>query len=316
MPSSRVFAFSDPYDYQTAVRAANVEVFPSVRGDFHSDLVQIDLNRVWMQGGSESLPAISHVAATPERAAVEFLADVNQPPLRYNGVEVSPGEIIFSSPNKAHRRSVARHSWASMSLTPTDLAAAGRVLADFEIVVPSACRVIRPPPALMARLRRLHQAASKLARNAPDRLAHTEAARSLEEALVHAMIGCLAEGMPVKNSSGGLRHSAIMARFEEFLAANHDRPLYLAEICAALVISERMLWVCCTEQFGMGPLRYFWLRRMHLARRALRRADPTATTVTAVATHHGFWELGRFSVDYRALFGESPSASLRRPAKG
>jgi AraC-like DNA-binding protein len=53
------------------------------------------------------------------------------------------------------------------------------------------------------------------------------------------------------------------------------------------------------------------MRRMHLARRALRAADPTVTT--QIATDYGFWELGRFSVGYRSLFGESPSASLRRP---
>jgi AraC-like DNA-binding protein len=43
-------------------------------------------------------------------------------------------------------------------------------------------------------------------------------------------------------------------------------------------------------------------------------ADPTLRTVTEIVTEHGFWELGRFSVEYRALFGESPSTSLRRPA--
>ena len=53
---------------------------------------------------------------------------------------------------------------------------------------------------------------------------------------------------------------------------------------------------------------------MNLARKALLQADPATATVTGIATDHGFWELGRFSVAYRALFGETPSASLRRPS--
>ena len=63
----------------------------------------------------------------------------------------------------------------------------------------------------------------------------------------------------------------------------------------------------------MAPVRYLWLRRMHLANRALLRADAASATVTAIATEHGFWELGRFSVEYRSLFGEPPSVTLKRP---
>jgi AraC-like DNA-binding protein len=84
-------------------------------------------------------------------------------------------------------------------------------------------------------------------------------------------------------------------------------------LCAATGVSESTLRRCCHEYLGMGPNRYLWLRRMHHARWALLRADPAKATVTAIATDQGFWELGRFSVYYRWLFDESPSATLQRP---
>jgi transcriptional regulator GlxA family with amidase domain len=116
-----------------------------------------------------------------------------------------------------------------------------------------------------------------------------------------------------KRMGSGRRYYAIVARLEEFLEANLDRPLYLAEICPAIGVAERTLRLACEEHLGMGPIRYFSLRRMHTVRCALLRADPSTATVTRIATDHGFWELGRFSVTYRLLFGETPSETLRRP---
>lgn len=107
-------------------------------------------------------------------------------------------------------------------------------------------------------------------------------------------------------------HFQVIARFEDFLEARRYEPVYLAEICTAIGVSERRLRSCCQEYLGMAPIHYLWLRRMHLARSALLGADPAVQTVTEIATAHGFWELGRFSVEYRALFGESPSATLKR----
>jgi AraC-like DNA-binding protein len=164
----------------------------------------------------------------------------------------------------------------------------------------------------MARLWHLHAAARHLAVAAPAILSHPEASIALEHELIHAMVTCLADEKPINVRLGWRQHTQIINRFEGLLAENCDRPMHLAEICAAVNTNERTLRASCVEHLGMGPIRYLWLRRMHLARRALLRADPTKVTVTQIATGHGFWELGRFSVSYQALFGESPLASLRK----
>ena len=128
------------------------------------------------------------------------------------------------------------------------------------------------------------------------------------------MIRCLTDGARLETDRAIRNHLAVMAKLEDFLGANPGRPLYLSEICAATNASERMIRLCCQEHLGIGPVRYLWLRRMHLARRALLTASEGRATVTSIAMAHGFWELGRFSVAYRGLFGETPLTTLRRPA--
>jgi AraC-like DNA-binding protein len=313
MPSSRVFSFSDPYQYQHAVRGSAERISVTAKGDFRASLTRIDLDRLWMQRGSANLPEVALSATTVERVGLFFLADHEQAPIRFNGMEFSPGELIIDAPRGGYNhRADGPLRWAALSLTPKDFAAAG-LLAGRELTIPSTARRVCPPPASIARLMSLHRRAADFAWTAPEKLTHPGVARSLEHALIHAMVRCLTDDSSDQTTAGNRHRAAVIARFEDFLAANYARPLYMMEICEATRVSVRTLQVCCNEQLGMSPQRYLWLRRMHLARRALLRADPATTTVTAVATDHGFWELGRFSVQYMGIFGESPSATLRKP---
>jgi AraC-like DNA-binding protein len=159
----------------------------------------------------------------------------------------------------------------------------------------------------MARLQRLHSAAGYLAEDVPEIIAPPEAARGLEQALIEAMVDCLADRQGRENNVAQGQYAIVMHRFRRVVEEN---PLYIPEICKAIGVSSRTLQGCCHEHLGMGPKRYLLLRRMNLARRALREGPPDRVSVTELVTRYGFWQLGRFAVEYHSPFGESPSPHL------
>jgi AraC-like DNA-binding protein len=231
-------------------------------------------------------------------------------------MEVLPGDIVINDTDLMYRRTEANCDWGSMSLSRDNLDAVYSAVTGREFAGLARKHLVRPAPELMSRLLSLHAMVGQLAKTTPDILSLPGVVHVLEQELILVMIRCLAEGEPSEMTAGGRRHDMIIARFEEFLESHPDRPLYLTEICAAIGVAERTLRVVCEEYLGMAPIRFLSMRRMHLVRRALRQADPSKTTVTRIATDHGFWELGRFAVAYRVMFDESPSESLRRPDDG
>ena len=311
MSWGRVLTFDDPFPYQSAFRAADMELFPTAKGEFRAEVTQVELNQLWMARFHEKLPRIQTGVIKRGRKAFGFLTKANQPELYSCGRPLSPGEIHVNNFEVTHHKSGGDFSSATVSLPREELAAASVAIVGREFPDTSARQFIRPNPKLMERLLALHEMVGQMAKTTPDLFAAAEVVRALEQQLVYTLVKCLTEGTVSTTTTGTLRHDLIVARFEEFLEANPNTPLYLTEVCAAIGTAERTLRIACEEHVGMGPIRYLHLRRMHLVRRALLRAD-SSTTVTRIATDHGFWELGRFSVAYRQLFGEVPSVTLKR----
>jgi AraC-like DNA-binding protein len=314
MPWSRVVDFSDPESLEAALQStAQAEILPTARGQFQAQATQIGMDKLRMQRFQVKLPQIVTVATASDRKSVGFLVEETSPDLFHCGLKVEPGDIVVYGNEVLHQRSGSDFRYGTMSLSVEEFPAICRAIIGREFLEETRRRIVRPHPELMSRLLKVHKVVEQLAHGAADRLDHPQVRRALEQRLVHIMVRCLAGAAGIQ-SVGAIRHEAIMVRFEEYLEANPGSPVYLAEVCAAIGVSERTLRASCEEHLGMGPIRFLTLRRMHLAHRALLRADASNATVTRIVTDQGFWELGRFSAAYRALFGAMPSETLRRKA--
>src|SRR5271166_4089765 len=312
MPSSAVRTFTDPDDYAAAIRATRAELTVTARGRFTARLTRIDLHLLWMQRFSENLPRIVNSANVSGRAIIWFRTRPG-PGARANGVEMLPTNLIrFSEAQNYFSQSSGSACWGAMSLSVEDMASVGSAMAGCDIVPPKDALTVSPRPSAMARLQRLHAAAGRLAEEAPEIIADPDAARGLEQALIEAMVACLGNGEIGEDTAAKRRLELIIRRFRGVVEEHPGQVLYLPEICAAVGVSDRTLRTCCQEHLGMGPKRYLLLRRLKLARRALRESAARTATVTEIATRYGFWHFGHFAGAYQSIFGEMPSATLQR----
>jgi AraC-like DNA-binding protein len=313
IPSSAVRSFADPDDYAASIRAATARLTITGRGEFDGKLVRIDLHNLWMQRFSENLPCVWHLTNVARRAVVASRAQPG-PNTLMDGKEIGQSDIVrLSDADYSVSRSPGRRSAGSMSLPVDVIAAVGAALVGRDLTPPRDAELITPDPLALARLKRLHETAGDLAEHAPAVIANPGAARGLEQALIGAMVGCIGAGEAHEDRTALRQHAIIMRRFHRVVEEHLDEPLYIPELCTEIGVSERTLRVCCQEQLGVSPKRFLLLRRMHLARRDLRESASKGTTVTEIATRYGFWQLGRFAGEYRALFGELPSAMLAYP---
>jgi transcriptional regulator GlxA family with amidase domain len=115
-------------------------------------------------------------------------------------------------------------------------------------------------------------------------------------------------GLTIRSCPSRLK---VVARAEAVLQEHRDEPMSIAALSEAVGVSERTLRNAFTDVYRQSPKRYLVTQRLLAVRNALRAAATPGATVTGIATDHGFFELGRFALKYKAAFGESPSHTLR-----
>jgi AraC-like DNA-binding protein len=313
MPGSVTSVFSEPADFEAALREeGGLGLLITGRGQFRTRLTQVKLHRLRLSAAEEQLSRIAFVAVPPDLILISLPMGGRTGPI-WGGIGMRTGEIMTFGPGqRVHARTDGPSRSGSIWLPVQDLARYGRALIGDAFAVPSAVRSWRSLSAAGRELHQLHRAAIRMAGLRPETLVGAEASHGLEQQLIHALVECLSAGSAHETVPATLRHQDIVVRFEGVLEARPHQNLSMAEICAALGVSDRTLRSVCGEHLGISPTRYLRLRRMSLVHRAFWRGASDAASVSEVARRYGFRHLGRFAADYRDLFGELPSASLQR----
>jgi AraC family transcriptional regulator, ethanolamine operon transcriptional activator len=112
------------------------------------------------------------------------------------------------------------------------------------------------------------------------------------------------------DQSGADNSYRLVGAVREYIDHHFDKPLRIGELCAEFNINIKTLQRAFKKILGMTPHRYLMLHRLSVARKLLLAADQQAHHVTDIAHNCGLFHMGRFSHDYRKMFGELPMQTL------
>jgi len=134
----------------------------------------------------------------------------------------------------------------------------------------------------------------------------------LDEA-ISGLVQLLTHGKNGPRDNVSAQHARrTLRRARDYLQAHTDRCVTVHELCEQLGASPRALQDCFRKYVGLSPKTYLKALKLNEARRELRRNDSALASVSDVAVRYGFWHLSQFAADYRWLFGELPSETLRK----
>ncbi len=264
-----------------------------------------------MQQGIMGADAITNGAAPPDTYCLVW-ADRAERGVSCNGTSLSDGTLGIYGPGASnHGVFNARSGFTLLSITATNLRARlERLGADDGLFTEGAFATGLIEPMLHHRLReQVHTLFRTLDHD------RTTVLPGGSEHLMNVIVDGLLLGLMDRQHTqkvperppGGMQER-IMGLIVEHLRADREGLLSLQDLCEIGQTGARNLQYTFQRHLGVTPTQFLRLRQLHLARRRL--LDASTPSVKNAALHCGFWELGRFSGNYRRLFGESPSATL------
>lgn len=148
------------------------------------------------------------------------------------------------------------------------------------------------------------------ARESPRLLRQAPLRNALIQSLCDELLACMQVAPPrAATEMTAASRQRVVREARSYMSAHADEPITVPDLCEAIHVSRRTLQYSFQDVLDMSPVTYLRALRLNGVRRELRRggAEPVADR----AARWGFWHPSRFAADYRRMFGELPSETLR-----
>ena len=293
-------------EYSDKIREADAVSFTTAPLTGPWDFAQHLLHQTVLQFGSGGSGAIVH-GITRRNACFLFIQGTKcADRVVFDGRIIEWPEIVMVPPASHFAFAcLGQTQWISLSV-PIELANS-QAHAGFKQYLPvlEGGKILITPPA--DELARFIDAATA-ARNGlpavpPKRL------QAIEAALLGILDSILSDSVSDRRRFDK-RTDKVMSKVLECL--RRDGQIHVVALARAAGVSERTLHRVFWKYFQMGPKRYSKLRQLNLVRRAIRQNHSAPVNVTGILTEHGVTEFGRFAIEYKALFNESPAETLQK----
>lgn len=232
----------------------------------------------------------------------------------FRGKPVSDATIVtFGPAHELYLRTPPMLDVVGISLPAERLRAFGLQIDGFDPEALLADRCLLPLAAkAIDRVQGYLRALFDTLEHAPQTLLPAPVQREIGDAVVELLLSATraADAEPSLRS-GGAAHYATARLACDYIATRMAEPLTVLEVCRALGISRRTLQSSFQGVLGVSPHQYLHAVRLNGLRRALRAA-PAGASVLALAADWGFWHPSSCAAEYRRMFGELPSITLRR----
>jgi len=179
--------------------------------------------------------------------------------------------------------------------------------------------VFKPGTTRLAEFRRLLASVLQSLDVNPVALQHRQTQRVLEQSMLGAAVAVVAEDdAAAKSAQPCAGRRGVVDAAKAFMRSRISEPITVADLCRELGVSRRTLQYGFQEVLGINPVAFLRATRLNGVRRDLKAVSRPRDSVQDIAARWGFWHLGHFVTDYKRMFGELPSETLRgrRAARG